>query len=58
MLGLAILFAILAILFGVWGYGPAAAPAWAGAEIFFWIFIALFINSLVFGPWWRRRPLP
>ncbi len=58
MLGLMILFAILAIIFGFWGFGPAAATAWAGVQVLFWIFIVLFVISLLAGPWWRRRPLP
>jgi len=33
MLRLAILFAILALLFGVMGFGGAAAIAWDGARI-------------------------
>ena len=54
MLGLAILFAILAIVFGIWGYGAAAATAWGGAQILFWVFIALFILSLLGGTWTAR----
>jgi len=57
MLGLAILFAVLAIIFGIWGFGAAAATAWAGAKILFWVFVALFILSLL-GSTWTRRPLP
>jgi uncharacterized membrane protein YtjA (UPF0391 family) len=59
MLGLAVLFAILAIVFGVWGFGVAAATAWAGAKILFWIFVVLFVMSLVAWPWgagYRRGP--
>lgn len=57
MLALAMLFAILAIVFGIWGFGMAAGVAWAGAQILFWVFIALFILTLVSGTW-TRRPLP
>jgi len=61
MLGLAILFAILAIVFGFWGFGAAAATAWAGARILFWVFVVLFILSLLSWParpYWRRPPVP
>ncbi len=59
MLGLAILFAVLAIIFGIWGYGAAAATAWAGAQVFFWIFIVLCILSFIgWGSYRWRRPLP
>lgn len=62
MLWLAIVFAILAIIFGAWGFGAAAATAWAGAKILFWVFIVLFVLS-VLGGWGRwgygpRQPLP
>lgn len=57
MLGLAILFAILAIIFGIMGFGGAAAVAWTGAKVLFWIFIVLFILSILGGLAWRR-PLP
>jgi uncharacterized membrane protein YtjA (UPF0391 family) len=59
---LVILFAILTILFGAWGF--AVGAAWAGARILFWIFLALFIVSwLTLGAGWpmgggrRERPL-
>lgn len=55
MLWLAIVFAILAILFGFWGFGAAAGVAWAGAQILFWICVVLFVLSLLGGYW--RRPV-
>lgn len=60
MLGLVILFAILAIIFGIWGFGVAAATAWAGVKILFWVWIVLLILSFLGwgGGWYRRRPLP
>ncbi len=59
MLWLIILFAILAIIFGAWGFGAAAATAWVGAKVLFWIFLVLFILSLLGGGWgWRRYPPP
>jgi uncharacterized membrane protein YtjA (UPF0391 family) len=56
MLGLAVLFAILAIIFGIWGFTAAAATAWAGAKVLFWIFVILFVLSILGGFW--RRPVP
>ncbi len=58
MLWLVVLFAILAIIFGVWGFGIAAAATWVGIKVLFWIFVVLFVLSLLGGGWWRRRPLP
>ena len=52
MIGLLILFLILAIIFGVWGF--AVTAVWAGIRILFWIFLALLILSLIgslFRPW-------
>jgi uncharacterized membrane protein YtjA (UPF0391 family) len=57
MLGLVILFLILCIVFGWWGF--AAAAVWVGAKILFWIFVALLILSVlgwVAGN--RASPLP
>ena len=59
MLGLVVLFAILAIIFGFWGFGVAAATVWVGVKILFWVWIVLMIISF-FG-WLGRaqgtRPL-
>ena len=54
MIALAVLFAILAIIFGLWGYGLAATVAWAGAKILFWIFVVLLIVAVI-GDGWRGR---
>ncbi len=42
-----ILFAILAIIFGFWGF--AVTPVWVGVKVLFWIVVALFILSLLGG---------
>jgi len=55
MLFLAILCAILAILFGVLGF--AANVAWAGFKVLFWIFLILWIVSLI-GSFFRRPTVP
>jgi uncharacterized membrane protein YtjA (UPF0391 family) len=56
MIGLVILFAILAIIFGFWGF---AATAVLAIKVLFWIFVALFILSLL-GSLFRptRPPVP
>jgi uncharacterized membrane protein YtjA (UPF0391 family) len=58
MWGLVVLFLILCIIFGFWGF--AATAVWVGIKVLFWIFLALLILSLVGGllggP--RRSPLP
>jgi uncharacterized membrane protein YtjA (UPF0391 family) len=56
MLRFAILFVVLAIVFGILGYGGAAAIAWEGAKILFWIFLVLVIISLFFGVLFSRQP--
>jgi uncharacterized membrane protein YtjA (UPF0391 family) len=55
MLWLALVCAILAIIFGFWGF---AAMAWVGLKILFWIFVALFILSLLGSLWGPRRTYP
>ena len=51
MIGLLILFLILALVFGVWGFAYAA---WVGIRILFYVFLALLVLSLLgalFRPW-------
>ena len=54
MLRMAIVFASLALVFGVMGYGGAAAVAWEGAKILFFIFLVLAVLSALGGRRWRR----
>jgi uncharacterized membrane protein YtjA (UPF0391 family) len=60
VIALVILFVILAIIFGFWGYGAVAAAPWVGAPILFWICIALLVLSLIGwgGGSYYRRPMP
>lgn len=44
---LVIAFAILTIVFGVWGFAFAAAATWAGIKVLFWVCLVLFILSLL-----------
>ena len=53
MLRWAIVFLIVAIIAGIFGFGNVYAAATDIARILFFIFLVLFIVSLVFG----RRPV-
>ena len=54
MFGLAILFAVLSLIFGILGF--AATVAWAAAKVLFWVFLGLFVVSLLVGL--LRQPGP
>lgn len=56
MLRLAIIFFIIAIVAAVFGFGGIAAGAVGIAKILFWIFVVLFVISLLFGIVRRGRP--
>jgi uncharacterized membrane protein YtjA (UPF0391 family) len=48
-LKLAILFLVLAIVSGLFGFGLIASLTFEIAKILFWVFIILFVISLIFG---------
>ncbi len=57
--GLAVLFAVLTIIFGLWGFVFAANVVWVGVKVLFWVCLALFILSALgmsAGP--TRNPMP
>ena len=54
LVGIAIVFFIIAIIAAVFGFGSVAAGASSIATILFWIFLVLFIVSLLAGV--VRRP--
>jgi uncharacterized membrane protein YtjA (UPF0391 family) len=57
MLGLAAFFLIVALIAAVFGFGLVASAAAGIAKIIFWIFLVLFVLSLVFnrgGGGWGR----
>jgi hypothetical protein len=59
LLAAVVLFAILAIVFGVWGFVFAAEAVWVGVRILFWVFLVLFVLSLLGWGWGSgRRPIP
>ncbi len=56
MLSWALTFLIVAIIAALFGFGGIAAAATDIARVLFFIFIVLFVVSLVFGLIGRRRP--
>jgi uncharacterized membrane protein YtjA (UPF0391 family) len=52
MLYWALMFFIVALIAGVLGFGGVAAASSGIAQILFWVFLVLFLLSLVLG----RRP--
>lgn len=49
MLKWAAIFAIIALVLGVLGFGGAAGVAWGIAKILFWIAVAIAVIFLVLG---------
>lgn len=49
MLHYAIVFLVIALIAGVLGFGGIAGSAIGIAKILFWVFIVLFLASLVMG---------
>lgn len=57
MLRLAVIFFVVAIIAAVFGFGGIAAGATEIAKILFYIFVVLFVVSLIFSLF-RRGPRP
>jgi uncharacterized membrane protein YtjA (UPF0391 family) len=57
MLGLAVLFFIIAIIAALFGFGLVAGVAVEAAKIFFFVFIVLAVLSLLGGLATGRRPM-
>lgn len=55
MLRMALLFLVLAVVAGVLGFGGIAIAAVGIAKLLFWLFVVLFIVSLVVGVAAGRR---
>ena len=49
MLRWALIFLVIAILAAIFGFGGIAATATGIAQILFYIFLVLFVVSLIFG---------
>jgi len=56
MLGWAVVFLIIALVAAVFGFGGIAAASAGIAKLLFFIFLVLFVISLIFG--WRGRRVP
>ncbi len=57
MIAFVILFAILAAIFGFWGF--AVATVWIGVKVLFWVFVVLLVLSIlgsVLRPWGTAPP--
>jgi uncharacterized membrane protein YtjA (UPF0391 family) len=54
MLGYSLVFLIVALIAGVFGFGVVASTAAGIAKILFFVFLVLFVLSLVMG----RRVVP
>jgi uncharacterized membrane protein YtjA (UPF0391 family) len=53
MLGYSILFLLIALLAGVFGFTTVAGTAYLAAKVLFFVFLVLFVVSLLMG---RRTP--
>ena len=56
MLGWAVVFLIIALVAADFGFGGIAAASAGIAKLLFFIFLVLFVISLIFG--WRGRGVP
>jgi uncharacterized membrane protein YtjA (UPF0391 family) len=56
MLYWAVVFLIIAIVAAIFGFGGIAVAATGIAKVLFFIFIVIFLISLIFGLSRRRRP--
>jgi len=56
MLGWAVVFLIIALVAAVFGFGGIAVASAGIAKLLFFIFLVLFVISLIFG--WRGRRVP
>lgn len=56
MLGWAVLFLVIALVAAALGFGGVAAVSVEIAQLVFWVFIVLFVISLIYGLISGRRP--
>ncbi len=56
MLGWALIFLVIAIIAAIFGFGGIAGTAANIAVILFWVAIAIFVITLLFGLVRGRRP--
>ncbi len=55
VLGLGVLFFIIAVIAGLFGFGVVSAESWAWAKIFFFIFVVLAVLAFVGGFVFARK---
>ena len=55
-MGWAVVFLIIALMAAIFGFGGIAAASAGIAKLLFFIFLVLFVISLIFG--WRGRDVP
>jgi len=58
MLYWAMMFLVIALVAALFGFGGIASSATGIAQILFFVFLVMFIVSLVMGGGWRRGPAP
>ncbi len=56
MLGWAIFFLVVALVAGALGFGGVAAISVEAAQLLFWVFLVLFVVTLVYHLATGRRP--
>lgn len=54
-LGLGVLFLVIALVAGLFGFGIVSAQSWWVAKVFFFVFVVLAVLSFVGGFFVRRR---
>jgi len=56
MLYWAMMFLVIALVAALFGFGGIASSATGIAQILFFVFLVMFVVSLVMGGGWRRGP--
>jgi uncharacterized membrane protein YtjA (UPF0391 family) len=54
-IGLGVLFVVVALVAGLFGFGVVSDDSWAVARIFFFIFLVLAVLSFLGGFFFSRR---
>jgi uncharacterized membrane protein YtjA (UPF0391 family) len=54
-LGLAVVFLVIAVVAGLFGFGIVSAESWVVAKVFFFVFVVLAVLAFVGGFFVRTR---
>jgi uncharacterized membrane protein YtjA (UPF0391 family) len=54
-LGLGVVFLVIALIAGLFGFGLVSADSWLIAKVFFFVFVVLAVLSIVSGFFFRTR---